>query len=292
MIPWKRQLGGLVVAAAAALWMGGQARGDVPSAADEVVPAVSKPSQKRELTITIRGTISQVPVKEGDTVKEGQLLLAEDDRVEQKELERLQVEAQSQLAIQAAEAELKVKQAELANYENMYKNNASNEIELRKAQAEAEVAQLQVEKAKQDLELKKIEAQKQAAVLELMRRVSPIDGVVAKLDVGVGEVVDPTKPVITVVQNNPLWVESYVPIGVAAKLKVGQKMQVRYPEQEEWLAGEVRFLSPVADDRSGMRLIRLELPNPQMRESGLNMLLKLPSQEAEHQASAQANPSH
>jgi len=285
MIPWKRQLGG--VAVVAVLLVGGLARGaEVPSTADEVAPAVSKPSQKRELTITIRGTISQVPVKEGDTVKEGQLLMAEDDRVEQKELERLQIEAQSQIAVQAAMAELKVKEADLTNVENMYKNNASNETELRKAQAEAEVAQLQVEKARQDLELKKKEAEKQAAVLELMRRVSPIDGVVAKLEVGVGEVVDPTKPVCTVVRNDPLWVEAYVPIGVAAQLKVGQKMQARYPEQEQWLEGEVNFLSPVADDRSGMRLIRLQLPNPQLRESGLNMLLRLPEQVAQSGAPA------
>ncbi|MCC6421983.1 MAG: efflux RND transporter periplasmic adaptor subunit [Phycisphaerales bacterium] len=277
MIPWKRQLGCVVLSAG--LLAGGLAWGeDAPSASDQTVPAVSKPSQKRELTLTIRGTISQVPVKEGDTVKQGQLLLAEDDRVEQKELERLQLEAQSQIAIKAAEAELKVKQAELANYEEMFKNHASNEIELRKAQAEAEVALLQVEKAKQDSEIRTKEAEKQAAVLELMRRTSPIDGVIAKLDVGVGEVVDPTKPVCTVVQNNPLWVEAYVPVGVAAQLKVGQKMQVRYPEQEQWQAGEVNFLSPVADERSGMRLIRLQLPNPELRESGLNMLLKLPEQ--------------
>jgi RND family efflux transporter MFP subunit len=270
------------VAVLAGLLAGGMAwAAQAPSAADQTVPAVSKPSQKRELTLTIRGTISQVPVKEGDTVKAGQLLLAEDDRVEQKELERLQLEAQSQIAIKAAEAELKVKQAELANYEEMYKNHASNEIELRKAQAEAEVALLQVEKAKQDSEIRKKEAEKQAAVLELMRRSSPIDGVIAKLEVGVGEVVDPTKPVCTVVQNNPLWVEAYVPVGVAAQLKVGQTMQVRYPQEDKWLAGEVNFLSPVADERSGMRLIRLQLPNPELRESGLNMLLRLPDQVAQ-----------
>ncbi|MCC7351522.1 MAG: efflux RND transporter periplasmic adaptor subunit [Phycisphaerales bacterium] len=279
MIPWKKRLSG--VAVLAGLLAGGMAwAAQAPSAADQTVPAVSKPSQKRELTLTIRGTISQVPVKEGDTVKAGQLLLAEDDRVEQKELERLQLEAQSQIAIKAAEAELKVKQAELANYEEMYKNHASNEIELRKAQAEAEVALLQVEKAKQDSEIRKKEAEKQAAVLELMRRSSPIDGVIAKLEVGVGEVVDPTKPVCTVVQNNPLWVEAYVPVGVAAQLKVGQTMQVRYPQEDQWLAGEVNFLSPVADERSGMRLIRLQLPNPELRESGLNMLLRLPDQVA------------
>jgi RND family efflux transporter MFP subunit len=280
MIPWKKRLSG--VAVLAGLLAGGMAwAAQAPSAADQTVPAVSKPSQKRELTLTIRGTISQVPVKEGDTVKAGQLLLAEDDRVEQKELERLQLEAQSQIAIKAAEAELKVKQAELANYEEMYKNHASNEIELRKAQAEAEVALLQVEKAKQDSEIRKKEAEKQAAVLELMRRSSPIDGVIAKLEVGVGEVVDPTKPVCTVVQNNPLWVEAYVPVGVAAQLKVGQTMQVRYPQEDKWLAGEVNFLSPVADERSGMRLIRLQLPNPELRESGLNMLLRLPDQVAQ-----------
>lgn len=280
MIPWKKRLSG--VAVLAGLLAGGMAwAAQAPSAADQTVPAVSKPSQKRELTLTIRGTISQVPVKEGDTVKAGQLLLAEDDRVEQKELERLQLEAQSQIAIKAAEAEFKVKQAELANYEEMYKNHASNEIELRKAQAEAEVALLQVEKAKQDSEIRKKEAEKQAAVLELMRRSSPIDGVIAKLEVGVGEVVDPTKPVCTVVQNNPLWVEAYVPVGVAAQLKVGQTMQVRYPQEDQWLAGEVNFLSPVADERSGMRLIRLQLPNPELRESGLNMLLRLPDQVAQ-----------
>ena len=44
--------------------------------------------------------------------------------------------------------------------------------------------------------------------------------VVEQIDVSVGEVTDPQKPVLTVVQNDPLWVEFHLTTSQSRKLKV------------------------------------------------------------------------
>ena len=106
--------------------------------------------------------------------------------------------------------------------------------------------------------------------------VSPIDGEVRKVEMGVGEVSDPQKPSMTVVANNPLHVEANVPSTIANTLKVGQSMQVRYLEEGEWREAKIKNFDPVANAMSGETLVRLELANPEGRRSGQKMALKLP----------------
>ncbi len=255
-------------------------------AKDNTVTGITKPSEKRELTITTRGRISELPVKEGDHVVAGQLLMAEDDRIERAEFERLQLQANSTVGIRAAQADLKVKTVALENIQKAFANNASNELELRRAEAEHEVAMLSVEKAKEDTAIQQKEADRQAAQLEMMKMFSPIDGIVAKLEIGVGEIVDPQRAVCTVVQNDPLWIEAHLPTREADRLKMGQGVEVRYPDGEKWESAEVIFFSPVANAAADTRLVRLRVANPSQRESGLQMLVKLPGIEGDPTAAA------
>lgn len=253
---------------------------DAQNQSVQTVTGITKPSEKRELTISMRGQISEIPVKEGDHVKAGQLIMAEDDRVERAEFDRLTLLAQSTVGVRAATADMKVKEVSLANIRQAYENNASNELELKRAEAEYEVARLSIEKAKEDAAIRQKEADRQAAVLQMMRINSPINGIVAKLDIGVGEIVDPQKPVCTLVNNTPLWIEAYVPTHDASRLKLGQTLQVRYPDEDQWQSARVTFFSPMANAAADTRLIRLELDNPDQRESGLQIFVHLPTESA------------
>jgi multidrug efflux pump subunit AcrA (membrane-fusion protein) len=109
-----------------------------------------------------------------------------------------------------------------------------------------------------------------------MKLESPINGIVEKLDLGEGEVVDPNKPSCTVVQNDPLWVEVHLPSLQARKLALGDTLPVQHEGEQQWQSGKVIYLAPVADAASGTRMVRLELPNPTSRPSGLQVMVKLP----------------
>jgi len=154
-------------------------------------------------------------------------------------------------------------------------NVASNE-ELQEAKLDVELAEIKVKQAQQEQKQKALQADRQGIKVDLMKLLSPIDGIVEKLDLGEGEVVDPDKPSCTVVQNDPLWVEVHLPSLQARKLTLGDSLPVQHEGEKDWQSGKVIYLAPVADAASGTRMVRLELPNPASRPSGLQVTVKLP----------------
>src|SRR4051812_22127335 len=59
------------------------------------VSGVSRPSQERKLSFSTPGVVAQAPLKEGDVVKAGQVIIVQDDVIDKKELERLELTANS-----------------------------------------------------------------------------------------------------------------------------------------------------------------------------------------------------
>ena len=64
---------------------------------------VTRPSQERKLSFSTKGVVAQAPLKEGDAVKTGQVILVQDDVIDKKELERLELNANSNARVEAAE---------------------------------------------------------------------------------------------------------------------------------------------------------------------------------------------
>ena len=62
------------------------------------VSGVTRPSQERKLSFSTQGVVAQAPVKEGDVVKVGQTILVQDDVIDKKELERLELASNSKRA--------------------------------------------------------------------------------------------------------------------------------------------------------------------------------------------------
>jgi multidrug efflux pump subunit AcrA (membrane-fusion protein) len=107
---------------------------------------------------------------------------------------------------------------------------------------------------------------------------SPIDGLVEAIGVGPGEWADPQKPegLVTVVKNDPLWVEMHLPVEQSQKIKKGDGLTVKHAGDAQPAEAKVIFITPVSDAASGTALVRLELPNPQDRPSGLSVSVMLP----------------
>ena len=145
--------------------------------------------------------------------------------------------------------------------------------------------------AEQKRSIAAAQAATEQAKIDLKQIKSPIDGVVQKLDTHVGEVAtnQPDKPAFRVVNNDPLWVDAHLSAAVTARLKPGQQLQVRYVAEDKWMPAEVLFLSPQVRPGSQTRMVRLQLPNPDDRPSGLEVYVKLPDgQVAANDAAAAA----
>jgi len=251
------------------------------SATLSTVPAITKPSQELQLAFPGLGIISEVLVKEGQTVKKGQILMTADDRMDVKQLAALKIDGDSTVNIEAAKAEFENKEVELKRLEQMKVNNVASDLEVERARLEVAIAKLKIRQAEQEHATKGLDYQRQAVKVELLKLTSPIDGIVAKLNINRGEAVDPQNRdgAVVVVLNDPLWIEVRdLPTSQATRLQLGQTLKVRYTDaaDKEWKDAQVIFFSPVADAASDTQLVRLELPNPTLISSGLHMEVKLP----------------
>jgi RND family efflux transporter MFP subunit len=259
----------------------GMARGDnaIPAAAADalVVQGTTKPYAHAKPNVSQYGTVLKLPIKEGDAIKVGQVLLQQDDREEKAELARLQLEADSNVRVEASDADLKIKQVQLERAQELLKSHNASRFEVEEAESKVIAAKAQADIARLELAKAKQEAIRQAAKVDKMTVKSTINGRVEALDVVEGDITDPQKPVMTLVQNDPLKVEFYLPVGQASKLKMDQVLQVRYPNEDKWMDAAVKFKSPMADAASGTQKIGLEMRNPENRDSGMEVQVRLPA---------------
>ncbi len=244
---------------------------------------ITKPSEQRELNFSAPGVVLQVLVKEGDAVKQGQVLVQEDDRMEKTALDVILVEANSVLKIEAAKLDLEQKKVALKRITDMRQNNVASQSELEQAQLDVQLGEKRVLLAEEEQTGKKLEARRQQIKIDLMSLRSTIDGLVKQVGIKEGELADPNnpnKPAVVVVKNDPLWVEVHLPTALVGKLKQGETLRVKYPDQKQWMDATIRFFDPVADAGSGTRLVRLELPNPSGREAGwqVQVQVKVPAE--------------
>src|SRR5689334_2676670 len=66
-------------------------------------PGITVPSERRQLSLKIPDVIRKVNVKAGDVVKNAQVLLVEDTREEEINLQIIKSEADSEVVVKAAE---------------------------------------------------------------------------------------------------------------------------------------------------------------------------------------------
>lgn len=147
-----------------------------------------QPEFKVVITPEVTGEIIELPVKEGDRVRKGQLLIRIKGDQYQAQKERLQA------SLQSAKANLRIREAELKRIEAEYKR--MNELHSKNLISDSELETIQTNflsaKASYESALAMItqsEAQLRE-VLEILYKTtiySPLDGVITNLKVEVGE---------------------------------------------------------------------------------------------------------
>jgi HlyD family secretion protein len=156
----------------------------------QTVAATGKinPEFKVVITPEVTGEIVELPVKEGDNVKKGQLLIRIKGDQYQAQKQRLEANLQS------AEANLKMREAELTKVEldynrvkELYSKGLSSDSELETAKSNYLTTQAAYEGAEANVLQSKASLRETLETLYKTTITSPIDGVVTKLNVELGE---------------------------------------------------------------------------------------------------------
>ena len=247
----------------------------VPSEAN-IQPAFTLPLKEYKISFPTMGVIKEVKVKEGDVVKKGDVLMKQDDSEDRAELRVLDAAIkQAKGGIAVGKAKLRVAESEYKSKLRLKNSGAFNELEVERAEAERDVAVEQIQQAEAEVAQAEAKRDRQATHVENMTLKSDVAGVVKELINDLGSNIDPTRPVLTIVDNSSLLVQVQVPATASLQMKKGDKLRVSY-DRKNWRDAAVSFLDPQADAQSGMRMIRLEMPNPQGEPSGLQAFVELP----------------
>ena len=237
------------------------------------IEAITKPSADIELAFVKAGRVAEVLVKEGDTVKAGQLLAGQDDKVEQIQVLQLMAKAGNKTRIEASKTELLQKGEDLKKVEGAKKKGAATDWEVEHARLDVSIGRLNLELATFEHEQDRRKYEEAKADLERLRLLSPIDGQVEEVVIEPGESPQPMKLALRVVKTDPLWIDIIAPLALARDLKPGQTAAVVFPGHGadrvgQRLEGRIIFVSAVARAGSDTLRVRVEVANPERRPAG------------------------
>ena len=227
-------------------------RGAIESTVANTRAGTVEACQRAKLSPSIGGLIAKLPIKQGDTVKAGQLLLSlwnEDLKAQLQLAERDAVATAARATEACVVAEVAKKEADRQVRLLKQKLTSDDIAERAVGDAKARAAACLAAKEARRVAQAKVDVSK--ANLERTRLIAPFDGVVAKINGELGEYVTPsppgipTLPAVDLVDNNCLYVSAPIDEVDAAQVKIGQPVRISldaFPKKH--FDGTVRRIAP------------------------------------------------
>ena len=230
--------------------------------------------RRAQMSPASAGQIASLPVAEGDSVSEGQVLLEiwnEDLRSEIELSQRNLVAERSRAAESCTRADLAAREA--VRLAKLHDDNLVSEEELERAQAEAEARAAACKASNDSASAAEARVEVNRARLERTILRSPFDGVIAEINGELGEFVTPSPmgvaslPTVDVIDNNCLYITAPIDEVDAPLVQAGQEARIlldAFPDQ--FFPGFVRRVAPyVLDLEKQARTVEIEaeIDNPQ-----------------------------
>jgi RND family efflux transporter MFP subunit len=241
------------------------------------VDSFTEPYRTINASSAEQGIITKMFVKEGDVVREGQVLASLDTDVLEAAMQIAKAGKESMGRIKSATAAVALKKERYTKLQTLQADGHAHPEEVARAKAELEIAQAELLAATEEQKIKELEYNRIAAQIERRKIISPIDGVVTKIHKEVSEQVAATDPVVlTLVQCDRLKVVFPVAAAEVARFSVGQKVTVYFPGDTAAAKGSIESVSQVTDPESGTVRVRVVIENAQKRyRSGMACFLSI-----------------
>jgi len=189
-----------------------------------------------QLAAQASGRIQTLQVRQGDQVRQGQLLMVLDQTQARAEVARLQ-------------AETETKRLNFQRYEYLVKQGAASAI--------------QRDQFRQDYISSKMNLVARSADLSFRDLLAPIDGTVGDVQVKVGDVIQAGAPFTRIIRNDPLVARVDVPAVYSSRLRPGLSVILMDPATNRPMAQSVvRSLDPAVVAGTQSLLAKAEFANP------------------------------
>ncbi len=244
----------------------------------EGYPAISTPSRTITLAFTQSGTVERLPVVESQVVAPGDVIAQLDDEVQRLQVQAHRLAAEDDSAVAAAERQAELALYDLENVRELTALDSAAPRELKRAEAEYALRQIDVRAAKRDHEQAGIVFARETATLSDMTLRSPIHGIVARVAAQEGETLEGLEPVAHIVSIDPLWMDVAIPVRLGLLVEPGSIAVIHWRDVpgDVPFEGRVLWVSTVADAASSSIVARLEIDNPDRLPAGLHALVQFP----------------
>ncbi|PMN72774.1 efflux RND transporter periplasmic adaptor subunit [Enterovibrio norvegicus] len=194
-----------------------------------------EPNQGVTLTTQVNGVIDHINFVSGQSVKQGDVLLALDSKVEAANLKSTQ-------------ARLPAAKAKYKRYQGLFRKGSISKEALDEAEANYRSLQADVESLNASIERRTIDA--------------PFDGVVGLRNVFLGEYLQPGTEIVRLEDTSIMRLRFTVPQTDIAKIKLDQKINIAvdaYPETP--FTGKISAIEPAVNFQSGLIQVQADIPN-------------------------------
>ncbi len=217
-----------------------------------------------EVRARVSGYITTLPFDVGEAVPAGRNVVILDDTDFQERVNS------AQAALEVARAELSSRQAErdvsqrnLEREQDLQRDGAGTEKALEAAEGAVEIADAQVKLYEARVaEAESIHRQSELALADL-QIASPIEGVVGRRFLDIGNLAQPEVPLMLIVDNSAVRTRVHVVEKDYPRVSVDQEAFVRvdaHPDQV--FCGKVKRIAPVVDPETRTAAVEIEIPNP------------------------------
>ena len=216
-----------------------------------------KACRRAGLSPAIGGQISLLPVKEGDKVKKGQILLEmwNDDISAQVSLAKSEILA-SQSRVKEACVMAKVAKHEASRQTKLLKKGLTSDGNAERAVGDSKARQAACQAAKSSTEVSRARLAVAQAALERTRLKAPFDGTVAEVTGELGEFVTPspvgvpTPPAVDIIDTSCLYVLAPIDEVDAPEIKAEMPARISLDAyNKKFFKGKVRRIAPYVLDR-------------------------------------------
>jgi RND family efflux transporter MFP subunit len=178
----------------------------------------------------IQGLLQQLLVREGDSVTNGQLLAEIQPQTQQADV-AFYVSSEQQAAAGVAQAKADLENARLTfeREENLYTNNSESAQAYDAARTAYASAKARVESLNKQTQAAAAQKEKAAVQLGYTKIFAPTNGIVDTRAALQGEVVNPGQAIVTLINQDDLWVRADVEETYIDRIHLGNKLQVRLP---------------------------------------------------------------
>ncbi len=235
-----------------------------PSRVDETMEAQGTVHSERRTVIASRvmGAVTALNIREGDTVKAGQVLLTLDDT------DARQRARAADMAADAASRNRTLAETTWRRYQGLFEKQAVSSQEMDRVQAAKDVADADYERAR-------AMADEARTFLAFTRITAPAPGVVVDKHIDVGGMASPGMPLLTMEGLGDAYVEVDADESLSGRIRPGMAVQVVIDALNRTLEGTVREVMPDIDPATRTFTVKIDTPEKDLK-TGLFVRVRIP----------------